>query len=140
MGRGGVKKRQDSSRGSLVGVPCLGSRRSLWMELRRVLPAIAESVAEKELRLPPASPRRDQVFLPPIGGLTAYIFGDPSLIPDENIPLTVRVHDECNGSDVFGRWAWVRRSRPRRLSPPPVASASCRRRFTWLAWQGPTGE
>lgn len=44
-----------------------------------------------------------QVFLPPIGGLTIYIFGDPALIPDEDVPLTVRVHDECNGSDVFGR-------------------------------------
>lgn len=30
------------------------------------------------------------------------MFGDVSTIPDEKIPLTVRVHDECNGSDVFG--------------------------------------
>lgn len=44
------------------------------------------------------------MFLPPIGGLTIYIFGDPALIPDEDVPLTVRVHDECNGSDVFGRY------------------------------------
>lgn len=43
-----------------------------------------------------------KVFLPPIGGLTVYIWGDPNTIPDENIPLTCRVHDECNGSDVFG--------------------------------------
>jgi len=43
-----------------------------------------------------------KVFLPPIGGLTIYIWGDPKTIPDENIELTVRVHDECNGSDVFG--------------------------------------
>jgi GTP cyclohydrolase II len=43
-----------------------------------------------------------KVFLPPIGGLTIYIFGDPATIPDESVPLTVRVHDECNGSDVFG--------------------------------------
>ena len=43
-----------------------------------------------------------KLFLPPIGGLTIYIWGDPATIPDENIPLTVRVHDECNGSDVFG--------------------------------------
>ncbi len=41
-------------------------------------------------------------FLPPIGGLTIYIWGDPKDIPNEDIPLTVRVHDECNGSDVFG--------------------------------------
>lgn len=31
-----------------------------------------------------------------------YIFGDHSTIPDESKLLTVRVHDECNGSDVFG--------------------------------------
>ncbi|RKP13161.1 GTP cyclohydrolase N terminal-domain-containing protein [Piptocephalis cylindrospora] len=43
-----------------------------------------------------------KVFLPPIGGATVYIFGDPSTIPDTTVPLTSRVHDECNGSDVFG--------------------------------------
>jgi len=43
-----------------------------------------------------------QVFLPPIGGLTVYIFGDPGAIADPSKPLAVRVHDECNGSDVFG--------------------------------------
>ncbi|THD83235.1 MAG: GTP cyclohydrolase II [Phenylobacterium sp.] len=42
------------------------------------------------------------VFLPPIGGITLYIFGDPSKIGDSRVPLTCRVHDECNGSDVFG--------------------------------------
>jgi GTP cyclohydrolase II len=47
--------------------------------------------------------RRDlQVFLPPIGGITLYIFGDPGAIHDPARPLTCRVHDECNGSDVFG--------------------------------------
>jgi GTP cyclohydrolase II len=43
-----------------------------------------------------------EVFLPPIGGLTVYIFGDIATITDPNKPLAVRVHDECNGSDVFG--------------------------------------
>jgi GTP cyclohydrolase II len=43
-----------------------------------------------------------EVFLPPIGGLTLYILGDVSTIADSTKPLTVRVHDECNGSDVFG--------------------------------------
>lgn len=42
------------------------------------------------------------VFLPPIGGTTLYIFGDPSAIGDPARPLTCRIHDECNGSDVFG--------------------------------------
>jgi len=43
-----------------------------------------------------------KIFLPPIGGLTIYIWGDPDTIPDEDIELTCHVHDECNGSDVFG--------------------------------------
>jgi GTP cyclohydrolase II len=42
------------------------------------------------------------VFLPPIGGQTVYMFGDVGKIGDAKIPITARVHDECNGSDVFG--------------------------------------
>jgi hypothetical protein len=55
------------------------------------------------IRYPELLTRMDiKLFLPPIGGLTIYMWGDPDTIPDEDIPLTVRVHDECNGSDVFG--------------------------------------
>ncbi|OMJ26633.1 Uracil-regulated protein 1 [Smittium culicis] len=43
-----------------------------------------------------------ELFLPPIGGLTVYIFGNPEIINKPDTKLTVRVHDECNGSDVFG--------------------------------------
>ena len=43
-----------------------------------------------------------EVFLPPIGGQTVYIFGDPRDLADAGVELTARVHDECNGSDVFG--------------------------------------
>ncbi|PVI02765.1 GTP cyclohydrolase II [Periconia macrospinosa] len=43
-----------------------------------------------------------KIFLPPIGGLTVYIFGDPAKMSDPNVRLALRVHDECNGSDVFG--------------------------------------
>ena len=43
-----------------------------------------------------------EVFLPPIGGQTVYIFGDPRDLADSSVELTARVHDECNGSDVFG--------------------------------------
>ncbi|BBY77306.1 hypothetical protein MPRF_42050 [Mycolicibacterium parafortuitum] len=43
-----------------------------------------------------------EVFLPPIGGQTIYIFGDPRALADPSVQLTARVHDECNGSDVFG--------------------------------------
>jgi GTP cyclohydrolase II len=42
------------------------------------------------------------VFLPPIGGQTVYVFGRPGDLADPTVPLTARVHDECNGSDVFG--------------------------------------
>jgi len=43
-----------------------------------------------------------EVFLPPIGGTTVYIFGDVGRLADPSTPITCRVHDECNGSDVFG--------------------------------------
>jgi GTP cyclohydrolase II len=43
-----------------------------------------------------------EVFLPPIGGQTLYIFGEPRDLADPTVTLTARVHDECNGSDVFG--------------------------------------
>jgi GTP cyclohydrolase II len=43
-----------------------------------------------------------EVFLPPIGGQTVYIFGNPRDLADPGVELTARVHDECNGSDVFG--------------------------------------
>jgi GTP cyclohydrolase II len=42
------------------------------------------------------------VFLPPIGGITIYCIGDLAGISDESRTLACRVHDECNGSDVFG--------------------------------------
>jgi GTP cyclohydrolase II len=43
-----------------------------------------------------------QVLLPPIGGTTVYFFGDVERIADPNTMIACRVHDECNGSDVFG--------------------------------------
>jgi GTP cyclohydrolase II len=42
------------------------------------------------------------VFLPPIGGQTVYVFGSAAALANPDVPLTARVHDECNGSDVFG--------------------------------------
>lgn len=79
------------------------------------LPGIAErfQVSEAELRrtlfehtagmFPELVTRSDlDVFLPPIGGLTAYFFGDVTTIHDPKIELSCRIHDECNGSDVFG--------------------------------------
>lgn len=43
-----------------------------------------------------------KVFLPPIGSSTAYIFGSIDDLSNPDVTLTCRVHDECNGSDVFG--------------------------------------
>ncbi|MDH3712697.1 MAG: GTP cyclohydrolase II [Gammaproteobacteria bacterium] len=43
-----------------------------------------------------------KVFLPPIGGITMYIFGALAAIADPARKVACRVHDECNGSDVFG--------------------------------------
>jgi GTP cyclohydrolase II len=79
------------------------------------LPGIAErfGLAETDLRrglhdqtggmYPELVNRPDlKVFLPPIGGATIYCFGDPQKLGDGKTPLACRVHDECNGSDVFG--------------------------------------
>jgi GTP cyclohydrolase II len=43
-----------------------------------------------------------KVFLPPIGSTTVYVFGNVADLANPSIELTCRVHDECNGSDVFG--------------------------------------
>ena len=33
-------------------------------------------------------------YLPPIGGMTVYIIGNPAFLGDESKKVTVRVHDE----------------------------------------------
>lgn len=43
-----------------------------------------------------------KLFLPPIGGMTVYIMGDPAKLSDPNTEITCRPHDSCSGSDVFG--------------------------------------
>ncbi|CAH2599036.1 GTP cyclohydrolase II [Rhodovastum atsumiense] len=43
-----------------------------------------------------------QLFLPPIGGASVYLFGDPARLGRPQTRIACRVHDECNGSDVFG--------------------------------------
>ena len=79
------------------------------------LPGVAErfGIAESALRqglfeytggmFPELVTRPDlKVFLPPIGGVTVYCFGDLAAAADPARKLACRVHDECNGSDVFG--------------------------------------
>ena len=79
------------------------------------LPGIAErfGTTERALRrslfeqtagmFPELVTRSDlQVFLPPIGGITVYLFGDIEKLNHPRTHITCRVHDECNGSDVFG--------------------------------------
>ena len=41
-------------------------------------------------------------MVPPIGGTTVYLFGDVERLSNPRVQITCRVHDECNGSDVFG--------------------------------------
>src|SRR5499427_4430763 len=43
-----------------------------------------------------------EVLLPPIGGTTVYLFGEVERIAEAGTVIACRVHDECNGSDVFG--------------------------------------
>jgi len=79
------------------------------------LPGIAKrfGISEQDLRrhlfeqtggmYPDLVTRPDlSVFLPPIGGHTVYIFGDVEALTDPVRQVACRVHDECNGSDVFG--------------------------------------
>jgi GTP cyclohydrolase II len=79
------------------------------------LPGIAERFGTSETNLrrvlfeqtggmfPEVVTRPDvSVFLPPIGGTTIYLFGDVGKLADHKTLITCRVHDECNGSDVFG--------------------------------------
>jgi GTP cyclohydrolase II len=79
------------------------------------LPGLARrfGVAETELRrtlfeetggmFPELVTRPDlAAFLPPIGGITVYFFGDVERIARPDTVIACRVHDECNGSDVFG--------------------------------------
>ena len=79
------------------------------------LPGVAQrfGIGETELRralfeqtggmYPELVTRSDiKVFLPPIGGLTCYLFGDVGKLGMPKTKITCRIHDECNGSDVFG--------------------------------------
>ncbi len=80
------------------------------------LPGIAErfDIKETDLRrhlfqqtggmFPELVTRSDlKVFMPPIGGLTLYFMGDVSALNSPGgVEISCRVHDECNGSDVFG--------------------------------------
>lgn len=77
----GIAKRLEVSEGEL--------RRALFQQTGGMFP---ELITRPDLH----------VFLPPIGGITVYLIGDVAAITDPNRPLAVRVHDECNGSDVFG--------------------------------------
>jgi GTP cyclohydrolase II len=64
-------------------------RRTLFEQTAGMYP---ELVTRSDLR----------VFLPPIGGTTVYLIGDVEKLADSRTKITCRVHDECNGSDVFG--------------------------------------
>jgi GTP cyclohydrolase II len=77
----GVAKRLGVEEGDL--------RRTLFQETGGMFP---ELITRPDLK----------TWLPPIGSTTAYIFGNPQDLANPNIELTCRVHDECNGSDVFG--------------------------------------
>jgi GTP cyclohydrolase II len=79
------------------------------------LPGIAERFGTSETKLrrtlfeqtggmyPELVTRPDlSVFLPPIGNTTIYLFGDVTKLGKPETFISGRLHDECNGSDVFG--------------------------------------
>lgn len=77
----GVAKRFGISEGAL--------RRALFEDTNGMYP---ELITRPDIK----------TFLPPIGGLTTYIFGNPDDLADPEKKVALRIHDECNSSDVFG--------------------------------------
>jgi len=71
------------------GVSEADLRRSLFEETGGMFP---ELVTRPDL----------DILLPPIGGTTVYVFGEVDRIAEPSTVIACRVHDECNGSDVFG--------------------------------------
>jgi len=71
------------------GVTEMGLRRALFEQTAGMFP---ELVTRLDLH----------VFLSPVGGTTVYLFGDVAKLAQPGTLITCRVHDECNGSDVFG--------------------------------------
>ena len=71
------------------GIPVADLRRTLFEHTGGMFP---ELVTRPDL----------DVFLPPIGGTTVYLFGDPARLGHPATRIACRIHDECNGSDVFG--------------------------------------
>ncbi len=71
------------------GIPLPDLRRALFEHTGGMFP---ELVTRPDL----------DVFLPPIGGTTVYLIGDTAGLGRPETRIACRIHDECNGSDVFG--------------------------------------
>jgi len=71
------------------GIPLPDLRRALFEHTGGMFP---ELVTRPDL----------EVFLPPIGGTTVYLMGDTARLGRPETRIACRIHDECNGSDVFG--------------------------------------
>ena len=71
------------------GIDATALRRTLFEQTGGMFP---ELVTRPDLEL----------FLPPIGGTTVYLFGDTGRLGRPATRIACRIHDECNGSDVFG--------------------------------------
>ena len=71
------------------GIPLADLRRALFEHTGGMFP---ELVTRPDL----------EVFLPPIGGTTVYLIGDTAKLGRPETRIACRIHDECNGSDVFG--------------------------------------
>ena len=65
-------------------------------DLRQALFTVTDGMYPALLSMPAR-----KVLLPPIGGTSVYLFGDPARLERPG-GFTCRVHDECSGSDVFG--------------------------------------
>ena len=113
--REAVKEGRLKVDGKIIKEDCSVKCTKVALEPVWYLPGMAErlNVSEGELRkvlfqetggmFPELVTRPDlKIMLPPIGSTTAYVFGNPDDLQNPEVELTCRVHDECNGSDVFG--------------------------------------
>ena len=74
-----------------------GLAHRLHMDETRMRQALASSTQNTELL-----DTSRNAYLPPVGGVTVYFFGDIAKLQEKTTEVAVRVHDECSGSDVFG--------------------------------------
>jgi len=76
-------------------IPAVAER--LGMDESVMRQALADYTQNERLRDP-----QYKTYLPPVGGITVYFFGDITKLAYRSTEVALRCHDACCGSDVFG--------------------------------------